>query len=201
MKRTIIAVSIVLLAAMNVFPQQKTLISGDDLTLGGYFSPVVKFSSVHDDLGVFVGARGGLIVNHSFVIGFGGYGLASYVEALNRGPLGERYMEMGYGGLDIEYIINPNDLVHFSVGTLIGAGGILFNDRSRGSEYWDERDRDADAFFIAEPTVNVDLNVTTFLKTSLGASYRLVSGLKSDVSNNAELSGFSVMLSIRVGKF
>ena len=201
MKRTIIAVSIVLLAAMNVFSQQRTLISGDDLTLGGYFSPVVKFSSVHDDLGVFVGARGGLIVNHSFVIGFGGYGLASYVEALNRGPLGERYMEMGYGGLDIEYIINPNDLVHFSVGTLIGAGGILFNDRSRGSEYWDERERDVNAFFIAEPAVNVDLSVTTFLKTSLGASYRLVSGLKSDVSNNAELSGFSVMLSIRVGKF
>ncbi len=201
MKRTIIAVSIVLLAAMNVFSQQKTLISGDDLTLVGYFSPVVKFSSVHDDLGVFVGARGGLIVNHSFAIGFGGYGLASYVEALNRGPLGERYMEMGYGGLDIEYIINPNDLVHFSVGTLIGAGGILFNDRSQGSEYWDERDPDVDAFFIAEPTVNVDLNVTTFLKTSLGASYRLVSGLRSDVSNNAELSGFSAMLSIRVGKF
>jgi hypothetical protein len=201
MKRTIIAVSILLLIAMIGFSQQQTLISGDDVTLGGYFSPVVKFSSVHDDFGVFVGARGGLIINHSFAIGFGGYGLASYVEALNRGPLGERYMEMGYGGLDMEYIINPGDLVHFSVSTLIGAGGILFNDRSRGSEYWEDRERDVDAFFIAEPAVNVDLNVTTFLKTSLGAGYRFVSGLRSDVSSNAELSGFSVMLSLRVGKF
>jgi hypothetical protein len=104
MKRTLVVLLLSVLAASTAFSQQETLISNENLTLGGYFSPVVKFSSVHDNLGVFVGGRGGLILNHSVAIGFGGYGLASYVEALNRGPLGERYMEMGYGGLDIEYI-------------------------------------------------------------------------------------------------
>jgi hypothetical protein len=190
-----------MLAVSTVPAQQRTLISSEEFSLGGYFSPVVKLSTVNDQFGVFVGGRGGLIINHAFAIGFGGYGLANYVDAINRGPLGERYMEMGYGGLDIEYIYSPHNLVHFSFSTLIGGGGVLFNERSWGSDYWDDRDRTVNGFFIVEPAVNVDLNVTTFLKTSIGASYRLVNGLKSDVSTNNELSGPSVMLSVRVGKF
>jgi hypothetical protein len=201
MKRIYAVGIIVLLAMSTISAQHKTLISSEDLTLGGYFSPVVKFSSIHDNLGVFVGGRGGLIINQTFAIGFGGYGLASYIEALDRGPYGERYMEMGYGGLDIEYIFNPNELVHFSVSTLIGGGGVLFNDRSWGDDFWDDHHRKGNAFFIVEPGFNLDLNVTSFLKTSVGASYRFVNGLKSDVSTNDELTGTSVMFSVRVGKF
>jgi hypothetical protein len=201
MKRTVVVLLLLVFAASTAFSQQKTLISNENLTLGGYFSPVVKFSSIHDDLGVFVGGRGGLIINRSVAIGFGGYGLASYVEAINRGPLGERYMEMGYGGLDIEYIFDPNELVHFSVSTLIGGGGVFFNDRSWGSDYWDDHDHDVNGFFIVEPAFNLDINVTSFMKTSIGASYRIVSGLKSDVSTNNDLTGASAMLSFRFGKF
>ncbi len=201
MRRFSITLLILALLATTACAQRTTLFSSDEFSLGGYFSPVVKFSSVHEDLGVFVGGRGGLIINHSFAIGFGGYGLASYVKALNRGPMDERYMEMGYGGLDIEYVHNPNDLVHVSFSTLIGGGGVLFNERHWESDYRDDRDRDVNGFFIVEPAVNLDLNVTSFLKTSVGASYRFVSGLNSAVSTNSELSGTSVMLSFRVGKF
>ena len=201
MKRFGVALLIAMLAVTSSFAQRNTLFSSDEFSLGGYFSPVVKFSSVHDNLGVFVGGRGGLIINHTFSIGFAGYGLASYVEALNRGPYGERYMEMGYGGLDLEYIHNPNDLVHLSFHTLIGGGGVLFNERKWRSDYWDNRDRDVYGFFIVEPGVNVDLNVMPFLQTSVGASYRIVSGLNSPVTTNAELSGPSVMVSFRVGRF
>jgi hypothetical protein len=201
MKRISISILLITAIFVSASAQQKTLLDSDNFSLGGYFSPVVKFSSIHDELGVFVGARAGLILNHTLSVGFGGYGLASYVDALNRGPLGERHMEMGYGGLDIEYIINPNELVHFSVSTLIGGGGVLFNDRSWSSDYWDDHDRNVNAFFIAEPAVNIDLNVTSFLKTSAGASYRFVTGLKSDVSTSSELSGAAFMLSFRVGKF
>jgi hypothetical protein len=201
MKRIMVIASIFVLSFGVLQAQQQTLFSNSDFELGGYFSPVVKFSPLNDDLGVLVGGRGGIIINRTLAIGFGGYGLASYVEALNRGPLGERYMEMGYGGLDIEYILNPNDLVHFSISTLIGGGGVLFNERSWGSDYWEDYDHDVDGFFVVEPAINVDLNVTWFLKTSVGASYRFVSGLKSDASTNEDLSGPSFMLSFRIGKF
>jgi hypothetical protein len=97
--------------------------------------------------------------------------------------------------------LNPNDLVHFSVSTLIGGGGVLFNDRSWGSDYWDDHQRDVKGFFIVEPAFNLDLNVTSFMKTSIGASYRIVSGLKSDVSTNNDLTGASATLSFRFGKF
>jgi hypothetical protein len=201
MKRMIVIASLFVLTVGILQAQQQTLFSNNDFELGGYFSPVVKFSPVNDDLGVLVGGRGGIILNRTLAIGFGGYGLVSYVEALNRGPLGERYMEVGYGGLDIEYILNPNDLVHFSFSTLIGGGGVLFNERSWGSDYWEDYDHDVDGFFVVEPSMNVDLNVTSFLKTSVGASYRFVSGLKSDASTNGDLSGPSFMISFRIGKF
>jgi hypothetical protein len=201
MKRIAVYIITLFLGIQGLTAQQKTLLSGDGTTLGGYASPVVKFTSIHDDLGVLVGLRGGLIINHSFAIGLGGYGLASNVNAMNPGPFGERHMEMGYGGLDIEYIINPMEIVHFSFHTLIGGGGVLFNERSWAEEYWHPYDRKTNGFFIVEPGANLDMNITTFLRASVGASYRFVSGLKSDVSTSNKLSGPSAMLSFRVGRF
>jgi hypothetical protein len=61
--------------------------------------------------------------------------------------------------------------------------------------------RKSNSFFVLEPSVNANLNVTHSFRIAAGVSYRYVSGLKSIVSTNADLSGPSAVLTFEFGKF
>jgi hypothetical protein len=202
--KTILLSMCMLFSGAALAQQEETLLGSRSIESGGYGALVVKFTPVNDRFGVLVGARGGWIINHSFALGLAGYGLANKVPAHQSGPFGQRYVDMGYGGLDLEVIVDSDALIHWSAHTLIGAGAVNYRtwtgtsvDWSWGSD-WDHR---GDAFFVVEPGVNVDVNVTTWFRFSVGGAYRFVSGVASDVSNNADLSGASGMISFRFGSF
>ncbi len=194
----IAVVAILLCVGMfTAFAQEETLISGP-VESGGFGGPVLKVGSFNGEAAILVGGRGGWIINHSFVIGGGGYGLANNVKAKVLGPYGERYLNFGYGGLELEYISEPHRLINFSFQTLIGAGGLGWRDEDvqvgmRGS--------DSDTFFIVEPGVNATLNVTTYFRISGGVSYRFISGVQAAASSNPDLSGPSGVLTFRFGQF
>lgn len=179
----------------SAFAQEETLINGS-IENGGFGGPVLKIGSFNGEAAILVGGRGGWIVNHSFIIGGGGYGLANDVKAKVAGPYGERFLNFGYGGVELEYISEPNRLINFSVQTLIGGGGLGWRDENGGM-----RNSDSDSFFIVEPGVNVTVNVTTYFRFSGGISYRFISGVQSPASSNPDLSGPSGVVTFRFGKF
>jgi hypothetical protein len=181
----------------SVFAQEETLINGP-IENGGFGGPVLKIGSFNGEAAILVGGRGGWIINHSFIIGGGGYGLVNDVKAKVLGPYGERYLNFGYGGLELEYISQPTRLTNFSFQTLIGAGGLSWRDEAVQVGM---RNSDSDTFFIVEPGVNVTLNVTTYFRMSGGISYRFISGVQSPASSNPDLSGPSGVLTFRFGKF
>lgn len=163
---------------------------------GGFGGPVVKISSINNGLGVFVGGRGGWIINfhpdHAFVFGGGGYGLSTDIEIDDVMLSGEPvYLKLGYGGLELEYVNRTRNLVHFSVYTLIGGGGANYN----------EEDQNGDTFFVIEPGVNALFNVTDFFRIGGGVSYRLISGVNLDGVSDTDLSGASVVLTFKFGSF
>lgn len=195
-----------LLALFFIVPalaQEETLLGTADVEHGGYGGPVVKFATVNNNFGVLVGGRGGWIINHTFCIGLAGYGLANDVKAHTTGPFGEQYVELGYGGLDLEYIVNSGNLVHYSLHILIGGGtaGFRFSWDDNNWNTQNNMHRDTDPFFVIEPGANIDLNVTNWFRTSVGAGYRYVSGLSSQATTNSDISGASVMITFRFGKF
>lgn len=204
--KTILA-ALMLVLASSLYAQEETLLGGSDVDHGGYGALVIKFTSVNDQLGVLVGGRGGWIINHAFSLGGAGYGLANNVPSRITSPFGGKYVMLGYGGLDMEYVFNSNDLVHLSFHTLIGAGSVGFRTRDSipwGGTMWDpdlDWDHHFDDFFVMEPGVNIDLNVTRWFRASLGASYRYVSGVAQDVSSNNDLKGPSASLMLRFGSF
>ena len=65
-----------------------------------------------------MGGRGGWIINHEFVVGGGGYGLST--DILVDG----KKLAMGYGGLELGYVFFSDSLVHFTIHSLFGFGGI-----------------------------------------------------------------------------
>lgn len=195
-----------LLVVAAVFPvcsQEKTLLDIENIEHGGYGAFVTKVTTINGEGAILMGGRGGWIINHTFAIGGGGYGLVNNIHSRNIGPWGEHFVSLGYGGLDLEAIVNSDDIVHFSVHALIGAGSVGF--RNDWTDGWDDNsnnyDHHTDGFFVAEPGVNVDLNVTPWFRMSAGASYRYIGGVASDASTNTDLSGPSGMLTFRFGKF
>ena len=177
--------------------QEETLISGT-LESGGFGGPVVKFSQVKNEFAVFVGGYGGWLINHSLLIGGGGYGLVNDIEVKEIVADQKTYLNLGYGGFMLEYFTSPQKLFHFSFQTLIGAGGVSYRDRDGGQVYANGND---DGFFVAEPAVNVVLNVTHGFRIGLGASYRYINGVDLPEYKGSDLSGATVHASFMFGKF
>jgi hypothetical protein len=121
MRGVLISFVLAAVVALPAAAQEQTLVGGG-IESGGFGAPVVKFASAVDQFAVYAGGRGGWIINHTVVLGAGGYGLASDIR-LDQRFVG-RQLEFGYGGLDLEFIVLSNSLVHATFGALIGGGGV-----------------------------------------------------------------------------
>lgn len=186
---------ILLLSTISIFGQAETLVSGE-LESGGFGAPVIKFTQVNGEFGLLIGGRGGWIMNHTFVIGLGGYGLVNQVDAnfILEGELIP--LMMGYGGFEMEYIYSSNSLVHFSIYLLLGGGGLTYK------ELHDWRSPQiSDNFWIAEPAVNIELNISSFFRISAGVGYRLVSDVNLGDLTNSDIAGAEGILTFKFGKF
>ncbi|MGE5437812.1 MAG: hypothetical protein ACM3O3_11335 [Syntrophothermus sp.] len=202
-----IVILLVLLTAFAVSAQeQETLIKGG-IESGGFGAPSIKFTSINDEFGIFLGGYGGWLINHQFLIGGGGYGLvtkhnaAPIVEStLNNGN--DLYLHMGYGGLVLGYFFTPEKIFHICTSLLVGAGGAGYS-RNYGMDdnNYDNDRMTTDGFFVLEPTIQGELNVTTFFRIGVGISYRYISGTNLMNISNSELSGPSAVLDLKFGKF
>jgi hypothetical protein len=186
---------------------QETLFGGiGDIEHGGYGCAVAKVSPVHSKAQLFMGGYGGWLINHTFMIGFGGYGMTSSLSASDEAPklAGKTpYVGMGYGGLMLEYTVNSDKLVHFTGQLLVGAGGAGY---SWGNQLFDTTEEfnnnsPSDSYFAAEFGANVELNVASFFRVGAGGSYRFVSGLKLEGLTDKDLSGPSGNITFKFGKF
>lgn len=200
MKRYYVFMLFVTMAAIPAFAQQDQTLVGNHVSFGGFGGPVVKFSSINGSAGLLVGGRGGWIIklnpSSSFVIGGGGYGLANDIKAQNIIINGEQqYLSVGYGGLELEYVEGSNKLIHFSIQSLIGAGGAGYRNKNHGES------SNTDSFFVWEPGVNVLLNVTHFFRVGAGLGYRVTSGSHLAEATDSDLSGVTGILTFKFGKF
>jgi hypothetical protein len=166
---------------------------------GGFGGPVLKVTRINDVFGLIVGGRGGWIYKHTYAIGGGFYGLLRDIEPSDS----ERDFEFAYSGLELEYIIAPSRDVHLSAQTLIGFGGLT--DRyQRAVPYYgyDEYSRFGgpdDSFFIIEPEINIVWNMKTYLQIYFAGSYRYIRGVEVEGLDNANLNGYSVVVTFRFG--
>jgi hypothetical protein len=194
--KTILVCTAFVVMTLPILAQEKTLISGD-IESGGYGGPVLQVTKINNQSAVLVGGVGGWIINHTLVLGGGGYGLVTDVNAKYPDPFyGSQYLTVGYGGLYLEYIASSDEVVHLTVGTLVGGGSVGYKNQEMFN-----MNRFVDQFFVLEPNIQVNLNVTEFFRISAGANYRWVSGVQNNLTSNADLSGPSGTLILRFGMF
>ncbi len=199
MKRIIF---IIFLFSISAFSQETLL--PENFESGGFGGPVIKFTQIQGDNSVLIGGRGGWIIGHQLIVGGGGYGLANSIDIpeyqINNKPA---EMHFGYGGLELEYIIKPSSLIHYSVYCLLGGGAVEYADND-GSKWSDSGDYTAtvmDEFWVIEPAVHATINIATFFRISTGVSYRQVGNVKLAGTSNSDLSGPAFNITLRFGKF
>lgn len=200
MKNQLLIVFLLVLT-MNLFAQEKTLVSGD-MDNGGFGALVLKFTEINDKFGLMIGGRGGWIMDHKFVIGGGGYGLVNHMEYTNilEGELIP--LMVGYGGLELEYINSSDNMFHFTIYLLLGAGSITYKDWDDWKWYdYPDNIKMTDTFWIASPALNLELNIASFFRLNAGVGYRFVTDVDLQGLTNSDIAGFEGILSFKFGSF
>ena len=184
----------------------KSLLSkGNDLNAFG--AADLKIGDFKDDRGLLVGAYGGFIINRRFLFGVAGYGLVTNVEFDGNVPDRTEQKKLnlhgGYGGVLIGATIAHKELIHLSIPIVMGAGSMevvdkdFFINNPADSEFTVENS----VFFVLEPGLELEFNITKYFRLGAGATYRYISGLELENVVDDEVSGFNGMISFRFGRF
>ncbi len=197
--------------------KEATIIDIGEIESGGYGAFEMHVNNINlngsDNTAIFIGARGGWIINSTFSIGGGGFGMVSKFtvddysnsEILDSEVWEIPNLQLGYGGFFLEYTHNSEEFLHLTVNTLIGAGGASYTSQSKSESQNNYNNptynHENSAFFVLEPGLTIELNILPFFRISSGISYRFVSGLNLTRTTNSDLQSISYSLAFKFGKF
>lgn len=172
----------------TVAAEEREMLLGGELDIGGFGSPILKFTNINDKNTFLVGGQGFVLLNHRFYLGGGGGGTAS--------DIGDGVSSYSYGGLIVGAFINPNKALHYFTDLGVYSGNMSFNSKNSNNV-----DNSADDFLIVEPSVGVALNVMRYCKITLGVSYRVVSSVDSPNISKNDVGGYAISGALLFGKF
>jgi len=185
-------------------PQEIRTIFGDHPGNGGYGAISLGYTQVDGRNGVMMGGRGVWIIGHGLGMGLGGYGFVNDPEFNVTDNL---YYSLagGYGGFIFEPILLGRWPVHVSLPVLLGAGGVALTSYSEDIynqlEPYDTYFEESSAFLVAEPGVELEMNLVRFIRLSFFGSYRFTTDLVMQNTNPRALKGWSTGVTIKIGSF
>jgi len=179
---------------------------GDDKGFGGHLSLNARGAEFYDETALFLGGELVFTLSHALNLGVAGYGMPTRIEYQDtqNDYLADLNLEFGYGGLFVEPVFFDQQVVHFTVPVLIGAGWAALSDDSflnNPGGVNNFRIYQESVFFVFEPGINLEVNLVRHIKLAFGGSYRLVNGSDLNQIADSDLSGFSFGGGIRVGWF
>lgn len=173
--------------------------------LNGFGGVDFKITELVGERGLVSGGYGGVLVNRRFILGAGGYGIATNIEFDGMVGAEEKPLTLygGYGGVIVGGMLGSKEVIHLIFPVFFGAGQIEVTDKN----FFPNRPNDAEftiessAFMIIEPAAQVEVNVTEYFRLAAGMSYRYVTGTEMDNLSDSNLSGSTVTVSFRFGRF
>ena len=174
-------------------PPSKAVPAGKEVIHTGCVAPAVKFTRFNEQWAFLAGGRVGYLLMSQFSIGLEGYQLISPVES---SLPGSPELDLRYGGIYLDWVYRPFELVHGGFSLLTG----------RGQVDLEEGTGDPDDFFVLEPQWFFQGNVTPFLQVVWGFSYRLVLGSNRMIDASAhdnwfDLSQLATGVQLKLGWF
>lgn len=191
--RILLVLSFFGIATTLATAQQKTLFDDPEIKIGGFGGVGAKVTQINNRTALLFGGGGAWVIERSFFVGGSGYSLLTEAtgEEMTNGAL-----NMGYGGVVVGYQFLPDELVHFNLQTLVGGGGVSYQNSVGGFS----REND-DGFFIVEPSAEVEVNMTRHIKMGVQGSWRIVGDIELPGMTNALVSGPAAALIVKFGEF
>jgi hypothetical protein len=204
MKTYFMLILIIIIISFNS-AEQETLIN-KPIESNGFIGPAVKLTQTKDQISGFVGFRGGWIINHTIVLGAGGYWQIDDIK-IESDSIDDP--SIWYGGPEFGYIFSSNKLIHFTINTLIGWGQVRYHYHDNNHYYEHNYHHNHDhmggmhspLFIAIEPEANIVLNITEYFRLGLGAGYRYINGVKEEGLDDTMLKGVSANLILKFGAF
>jgi hypothetical protein len=181
----------------------KTIFGGKKI--GGYGCLGAGYSVINDKASVDFDARGGVVLGHWFAMGVGGGSFVSpYVY--NTAHSTDISLTGGYGGFFAEIIVLPKSQVHLSFPILLGVGGAAVSTRFYANSSSDVLNNveESSIFTLVEPSVELEFNLTKFMRMAGFFSYRYTSDLAFDSTWEIDpraLIDYTAGIRLKFGKF
>ena len=181
----------------------ETLFGNEMDKTGTYGGPILKFSQVDKNWELFFGGKGATVVNKTFGIGGAGYLMLTSRDILDYHPDDDPfysktvYLRDLYGGLLFEYINSYDKVIHFTVDLLLGAGLAAYTGPISSNSYNDRWFYEGSAYFVAEPGVNIEVNIIDNIRFNIGLSYRYVQGTSLQNTTDEDLRNVSITIGFK----
>lgn len=149
-------------------------------------------ASLGGDAAMVYGGRLQVLINHSTGLGLCGYGVYGIPDQTFNSKQYE--MRMGFTGMDVEWILDAEGVVHTSLYGMFGGGRI--NAREEGTnKYY------ADDFYTLMPMANVEINMMKHMRLGIGAGYLYNWDVNVVGMSNQDLNGPIANVTFKFGWF
>ena len=163
----------------------KTISQKGTKSVGSYGSVTNEVTSIADKAHYSLGGYGGVLLNHKLLLG--GLGKVVFTERSNHRFNQSTFV---YFGPYTEYLIKPENVVHFSVGLMGGLGvfSSIIGEKSN-------------LIFVTEPKLGIQVNVTNFMRIAGNISYRYTGNTKYGSFKEDDFNSISTGVGLSFGKF
>ncbi len=173
-----------------------------------YGASTTALTGIGDEAAIKMGGRAMWLKNSRFGIGLAGYAIQG---GNNTDPAlsNDSYkLAGGYGGLMLEYNVNPNKAIHLSFPLLIAGGAMTYALQDINLSNIDRLLEDQRVVAIVEPGAMLEFNVIKYVKVALDVSYRYASHSELNYEDTGEvilagsgLNNFSGGVTVKFGIF
>lgn len=172
----------------NAQSEMATLLGNGKLKSWGIVvTPQVQYAEILGNRNAFVSTKAGIIFNDKWIIGASGGQTILETPRFNPdlGMLEE--LEMTQAGIFMEYRLFPNSLVHLSIP--LNMGVLQTESDSYNAGPWGLYDEGEEyTNFYLEPGINIELNVSRFIRLQIGASYRFNDAMIAPTNSNLKIN-------------
>lgn len=195
--RSIILPLLVLMSASSLRAQETQTIFGGDADLRFAWGLDLKVNSIQDKTGTLAGVYAGVLIDKSTIV------------ALTVGSnIGHPTVNYSYIGVLGHYTPNPYAIVHVSGQLLMAAGATKDYERPKTSLMDNFGNTSGPGFWLIEPGVMAEVNLSEKVRLAGGLGYRLATGLDSSDSlvartrvSDADLSGINLLVSLKIALY
>ncbi|SEH05450.1 Uncharacterised protein [Candidatus Venteria ishoeyi] len=158
---------------------------------------MIDFSGTVDGFSILIGGGGAMTINNNLFLGGFGY---SAIGGFNPDGLTEEegyndYFE--YGGIWIGYVFKPNEVFHPAFDLKAGWGNSAIENVNEGTT-------SNFTAYVIKPSLEIEMNVTRYMKIGLDIHYRHVSEIDMSTTGTPSIYNFSgtgIGLSFKFGWF